>query len=124
MSATLLTALLTSITPILQARRTDLTGALRSGARQGGRQRSTLRTSLLLIQATFSVVLLIGAGLFVRSLQQVEGMRLGFDTGAPMREIIDPYMLSWQLGAVLFLASLLPALRAVRVSPSQALQSD
>jgi predicted permease len=79
MSATILTAVLTSITPILQARRTDLTSALRSGSRQGGRQRSALRTGLLLVQAAFSVVLLIGAGLFVRSLQRVEGMRLGFD---------------------------------------------
>ncbi|HEY6222282.1 MAG TPA: FtsX-like permease family protein, partial [Gemmatimonadales bacterium] len=38
-----------------------------------------LRTMLLALQATLSVVLLIGAGLFVRSLGRVRDLRLGFD---------------------------------------------
>ena len=38
-----------------------------------------MRLALLILQATLSVMLLVGAGLFVRSLRNVEGMRLGYD---------------------------------------------
>jgi predicted permease len=40
-----------------------------------------MRTLLLIFQATLSVVLLVGAGLFVRSLHNVRSMRLGYDVG-------------------------------------------
>jgi predicted permease len=40
-----------------------------------------VRASLLLVQATLSVVLLIGAALFVKSLQTVQSLRLGYDAG-------------------------------------------
>jgi predicted permease len=40
---------------------------------------SRLRTALLLLQAALSVVLLVGAGLFVRSLANVRSYRLGYD---------------------------------------------
>ncbi|HEY6825261.1 MAG TPA: FtsX-like permease family protein, partial [Gemmatimonadaceae bacterium] len=52
---------------------------LRLGAREGGQRRSAMRVALLIVQAALSVVLLVGAGLFVRSLRKVEGMRLGYD---------------------------------------------
>ena len=35
-----------------------------------------------MLQVAISLLLLIGAGLFVRSLQHVHGVRLGFDPGA------------------------------------------
>ncbi len=79
LAAAILAGVLTGFAPILQTRRSDLAAELKAGVREGGQRRSRLRTSLLLLQATLSVVLLIGAGLFVRSLRNVEGMRLGFD---------------------------------------------
>jgi putative ABC transport system permease protein len=63
----------------VQATRADVAGALKAGTREGTYQRSRLRRLLLVAQATLSVVLLIGAGLFVRSLQHVRGYRLGYD---------------------------------------------
>lgn len=77
--ATLLAGVGTGLAPVLQARRADLAEDLKSGARDSGSRRSRTRTGLLLLQATLSVVLLVGAGLFVRSLQKVHGIRLGFD---------------------------------------------
>jgi predicted permease len=71
--------MLTGMAPILQARRTDLVESLKSGARDGGHRRSRTRTALLLLQAALSVVLLVGAGLFVRSLLNVQAIRLGYD---------------------------------------------
>ena len=41
--------------------------------------RSRLRTGLLVFQGALSVVLLVGAGLFVRILHNVQSMRLGYD---------------------------------------------
>jgi putative ABC transport system permease protein len=77
--AALLTGVLTALVPALLAGRTDLSAALKAGAREGAYQRSRVRTALLLTQFALSFVLLVGAGLFVRSLQKVEGMRVGFD---------------------------------------------
>ena len=70
---------LAGLAPILHTRRADLTEALKAGAREGGPQRSRLRTGLLLLQAGLSVVLLVGAGLFVRSLMHVRALPLGYD---------------------------------------------
>jgi predicted permease len=71
--------LLTGLAPALQARRADLTADLKAGAREGTFNRSRARTALLLLQGALSVVLLVGAGLFVRSLSNVHAIRLGYD---------------------------------------------
>jgi predicted permease len=77
--AAVVVGLLTGLAPVLQAGRANLTGDLKSGSREGTLQRSRARTLLMLVQGALSVVLLVGAGLFVRSLRNVEGVRLGFD---------------------------------------------
>ncbi len=77
--AALLVGLLTGLAPILQAGRANLTGDLKAGAREGTYHRSKARIGLLVLQATLSVILLVGAGLFVRSLRNVENTRLGYD---------------------------------------------
>ena len=76
---TLTAALLTGMVPALHARRTNLAGAIRAGLREETYQRSRMGTALLVFQAALSVVLLVGAGLFVRSLQNVQDYRLGYD---------------------------------------------
>lgn len=94
---TLLVAILTGLAPALQAGKGDLASTLKSGAREGTYRRSRLRTALLVVQATLSVVLLVGAGLFVRSLRNVQDYRLGYDAdrvivaGANLRGVrLDP----------------------------------
>lgn len=79
--ATLVAGLLTGIAPALQAGRSDLAATLKAGAREGTYSRSPLRTGLLVMQGALSVVLLVGAGLFVRSLHNVKSVRLGYDVG-------------------------------------------
>jgi predicted permease len=59
--------------------RGDLSQTLRGGVRGGVAERARLRAGLLVTQAALSVVLLIGAALFVRSLQTVKSMRIGYD---------------------------------------------
>jgi predicted permease len=69
--------LLTGLAPALRATDPNLTGALKAGARGGGVQASRLRASLTIAQAALSIVLLAGAGLFVRSLAKVREIDLG-----------------------------------------------
>jgi putative ABC transport system permease protein len=71
--------LLTGLAPIVQAGRADLTADLKAGTREGTYTRSPMRVALLVLQGTLSVVLLVGAGLFVRSLRNVEALRWGYD---------------------------------------------
>ena len=85
LGAALSVGLLTGIAPILQARRADLTNDLKAGTREGTYGRSRMRVSLLILQGALSVILLVGAGLFVRSLGNVKNLRLGYD--------VDPVMM-------------------------------
>jgi predicted permease len=65
--------------PSWRASRADAGITLRGGMREGLFQRSRLRTWLLLTQAALAVVLLAGAGLFVRSLHAMETTDVGYD---------------------------------------------
>ena len=73
------TAILAGILPALDAGRGDLAGSLKAGTREDGYRQSRSRSILLVTQTALSVVLLVGAGLFVRSLQAVRSLRLGYD---------------------------------------------
>jgi predicted permease len=77
----LLTGVLTGLTPAWQAGRTDLAETFKAFGKDGGRPRARLRTALLVAQAALSVMLLVGAGLFVRSLTNVRAVDLGYDPG-------------------------------------------
>ncbi len=70
---------LTGIGPAFLATRGDLAGSLKAGAREGTYHRSRTRAALLVLQGALSVILLVGAGLFVRSLDHVRTMPLGYD---------------------------------------------
>ena len=71
--------LLTALVPAVTSSRTSLTADLKAGIAGAGAHRSRLRGALLVSQAALSVILLVGAGLFVRSLLQVRALRLGYD---------------------------------------------
>ena len=78
-AVTLAAGIVAGVVPALQASNPRLTSALKAGAREGGRHRSGLRNGLVIMQAALSVVLLVGAALFVRSLRNVQGLDIGFD---------------------------------------------
>jgi putative ABC transport system permease protein len=73
--------LVTSVGPTLFALRGDLSSTLRAGMRDGAYRSSRTRSALLILQSALSVVLLVGAGLFVRSLENVRNQSLGWDPG-------------------------------------------
>jgi predicted permease len=80
-----LTGLVFGIAPALQASKPDLVAALKDetallmGARGRGARRFSLRNLLVVAQVALSLVLLISAGLFLRSLQQAQSIDPGFE---------------------------------------------
>jgi len=77
--AAMVAGLLTGLAPALLSGRGDLARSLKTGPREGTYHRSRTRATLLVLQGALSVVLLVGAGLFVRSLGNVKAMRMGYD---------------------------------------------
>jgi predicted permease len=84
-----LTGILAGAVPAWYLARRDLTPALKAGAGEGRYQRSRLRSALLVAQVALTVVLIIGAGLFTRSLRNVEGQNFGFDPAHTLLVTID-----------------------------------
>jgi len=77
--ATLVAALVAGITPAMAARRRNLNDLLRSGTgNSGSANNARLRSVLVVGQIAVSVVVLVCAGLFGRSLGYVTRMSLGF----------------------------------------------
>jgi predicted permease len=67
------------LAPALQATRPGLSQALRETSAQGGAARTRLRSVLVVAQIAISLMVLIAAGLVVRTLQQLQTMNPGFD---------------------------------------------
>jgi predicted permease len=84
-----LVGLFAGAVPALQASSPDLTRALKEGAREGTVQSSRLRSTLVVTQASLSVVLLVGAALFVQSLRNIRAVNIGYD--APRTVVGDVY---------------------------------
>ena len=78
----LLTGLVFGLVPALRATKPDLAPTLKDqvGAVAGGSGGVTLRKALVIAQVTMSIVLLIGAGLFIRSLRNLRVLDLGLKT--------------------------------------------
>jgi len=87
--AVAVTALLIGVVPALQASRTDLTESLKSGGRGATQRGGRTRAALLAVQVALTLVLLVGAGLFVRSLRNVEHIDLGFDPNRVLEARVD-----------------------------------
>ncbi|MFN2623329.1 MAG: ABC transporter permease [Chthoniobacterales bacterium] len=75
----ILTGMLFSLIPALQSSKPQLVPALKDEQSMAGFRRSRLRNTLVIAQITLSLVLLISAGLIVRSLQEAQRMRPGFN---------------------------------------------
>src|SRR5262249_19566600 len=81
----LITGLLFGLIPALQASRTDINGSLKespSGAVSAFRFRSiSPRGVLVIAELALSVILLVGAGLMIKSFARLQSVPIGFDPG-------------------------------------------
>ncbi|MEE8583365.1 MAG: ABC transporter permease [Acidobacteriota bacterium] len=86
----LVTGLAFGIMPALHATRVDLAGHLKETSRNLSRSRSILSKALLVVQVAISLVLLIGAGLFLRTLHNLRNVDVGFNTQNLLLVSVDP----------------------------------
>ena len=83
--------LVVGLLPALRASRADLNEVLREGGRSmaEGSGRHRMRSVLVIAQVAVSLVLLVAAGLFVRSVQRAQSIDLGFDPRHVMNLSMD-----------------------------------
>jgi putative ABC transport system permease protein len=76
-----LTGVLFGLAPALRTMKLNLSESLKEGGRSGseGGQRNRTRSVLVVLESAVAVVLLIGAGLLVRSLIQLQNVSPGFE---------------------------------------------
>jgi putative ABC transport system permease protein len=84
------TSVLFSIAPALHYLRPDLAGALRQTTGTASRQTQIFRKAAVGVQIALSVLLLGGAGLFVRTLTNLRDQPVGFDTRHMATFNLDP----------------------------------
>jgi predicted permease len=79
LSVSVLTGVLFGLAPAFSASRGDLVAALKDDAGARGYRRSLLRSGLVVAQVSLSLVLLVGAGLFLASLHNAQAIDVGLD---------------------------------------------
>ena len=91
------TALLFGTLPALRATRLQLTDVLKDGRSPGsGAAKTPLAKSLITLQVAFSLVLLVGAGLFVRSLINLNNVDTGFNRHNALVMNLDPSSIGYK----------------------------
>lgn len=79
-AAALTTGIVFGLAPALRATKLNLTSEFQGGVRSlGAGSRSALAQSLMVIQVALSLVLLVGAGLFIRTLRNLQHVDIGFN---------------------------------------------
>ena len=90
-AAAILSALVAGVMPALRTARPDLVGVLKEGGRTAAVSRDRLRTILVGAEVSIAIVLLVGAGLLVRSAINLQRVDTGFDaTGVLSARITLP----------------------------------
>src|SRR5215207_6705897 len=131
LSVSALTGLAFGLVPALQASKVELTDALKSVRSTGGGRRSLARGALVAAEAALSLVLLVGAGLLVKSFVRLTGVELGFDpTHVVAADISLPYRYNTQEKRAEFYRQLLtrveslPGVSSAAVSQSVPLSGE
>jgi putative ABC transport system permease protein len=128
-----LTGVLTGLFPALQLARTDLNSTLRDEGRglTGGRSRTRLRSLLVVGQVSLSLLLLIGAGLLLRSFTRLLHTDPGFapdhiltmEVSLPTEKYAKPQQQTAFFDEVLRRVSALPGVKSAAISAALPLET-
>ena len=92
LGVSMFTGVLFGIAPALRATRFDLAGVMKETSRSVHGARSWLGKALLVVQVAISVVLLIGAALFLRTLENLRSVDVGFDPRNLVQFRVNPQL--------------------------------
>jgi predicted permease len=96
LAVTIATGLLFSLAPAVVSSRVDLHASLKDGLTSSRRGRGHLRTTLVAVQVAVSVLLLVGAGLFVRTLLNLRALDLGANIDGVVTLSLDPTKVGYE----------------------------
>jgi putative ABC transport system permease protein len=90
-SLSLLTGILFGLAPALQSTHSNIVEALKEGSLSttAGRSRHGLRSSLVIVEMALALILLVSAGLLIRSLIRLQNVNPGFDPHNVMTASVD-----------------------------------
>jgi predicted permease len=86
----LATGVVFSLVPALRATRVDVSGALKEHSRSVAQSRTVLSKTLIVAQVAVSLVLLVGAGLFMKTLGNLRQVDIGFNPNNVLLFRVDP----------------------------------
>jgi predicted permease len=113
-AAALLTGIIVGIVPAVRASRGNLSAILHEGGRGVVGSKNRLRSTLVVVQVAGSLMLLIIAGLFTRSLAQAQRSDLGFKPDHVLNLLMDPNEIGYNQGQTRdFYKNLLQRVRAL-----------
>ena len=93
----LLTGIVFGLVPAWRATKFDLTPALKDSGRSSSvTSRSLLSKSLVVVQVALSLLLLVGAGLFVRTLVKLQRVEPGFNTRNLLIFTVEPGLIGYK----------------------------
>ena len=97
MALSLLTGIIFGLAPAWRATRVDLTPTLKdSGRGSSAASRSLLSRGLVVMQVALSLLLLVGAGLFVRTLLNLQRVDPGFNTQNLLMFSVSPSLIGYK----------------------------
>jgi predicted permease len=122
-AVTAVTGIVFGLAPALRATGGDVNAALKQTSRSVAGSRSVLGKSLLVLQVALSLVLLVGAGLFLRTLQNLRHVDVGFNPQNLMLFRLQPNLNRYDdkrtlalWGQVLDRIAAVPGVRAVALT--------
>jgi predicted permease len=98
LAAVLATGVIVGVFPALRVARRDVSSVLHEGGRgsSDGRRRQIARSSLVVAQVAGSLVLLVVAGLFIRSLVKAQNVYLGFNPNNVLNLSVDVQQIGYK----------------------------
>ncbi len=96
----IVTGILFGLAPALQATRVDLAPALKQSRTGGRRTRSGLSRVLVVSQIAFTLLILVAAGLFARTLSNLQSIDLGFNRENVLTFALNPSQAGYRAPAI------------------------
>lgn len=99
LAVSILTGILSGLAPALRCTRVNLTPSLKQGSEnisQAGKRRTIAGNGLVVGQVALSVVVLLVAGLLIRSLQNLKNIDPGFDSKNVLTFSLDPTLIGYK----------------------------
>lgn len=96
----ILVSLLFSVLPVLQFWRPTVTPALKQQAATASSRRTVFRRAVVAVQIALSVVLLLGAGLLMRTLRNLQTVDVGFATDHLVTFSVEPGLAGYSAAQV------------------------